>query len=166
MKPVLFLSLVFATFAMAHCSTAQDSGQRGITASREEALDSRAFFEEVAGKYKIAKAGGEVPHDPETATASFKVTAAIGEVTMPYCLPSGGCDPGYLDFPYTETKVFVTRLPEGKSEYRLVFNDGSVVQNFTATRVGNSLVFRNLQYALTETEIGTLVHELEKITVE
>lgn len=121
-------------------------------------VDSRNFVEAVAGNYTILKAGGEKPKEINS-SAEVEADSAEAVFVMPFCLPDGLCDPGYLFFEYGDATVDEVTFPDGV-RYDIVVNQGGKKLRYSWEESNGEIRFTNYQYTLGN--IGILTHILEE----
>ena len=119
-------------------------------------LDPRAFFAAVKGAYRIELAGGTAPHGAEP-TASIELESQDALVRVPYCFPSGACDPGYLMMPLREASV----VQDGFT-YLISVNDSGQRLRYSWRIDGNRVYFRNYQFRVDDHTFITLEHVLQR----
>ena len=125
-------------------------------ATQSHALDAETFVASIAGQYHITRVNGEKPKE-NNSLADVYADADEGALTMPYCLPGGLCDPGYLFLGYATTRI-TQSMSHGVVRYD-IYSEGD---RYSWEDLGSGYRFTNYQYLLNGAPIA-LIHELSKV---
>jgi len=163
-KP-LVLAVMLLAVSPARADLADESplleDENGLAADDAgDPVGALEFFRSVSGGYQIELVAGAKPK-PGIDRASVEIDGPEAVLTMPYCPPNGGCDPGYVYFPLDRTRV-----------YRRVFGGASVLHTLVVTEAGKAsrylwrndggrIFFSNPQYTVGN-QVLTLEHVLAR----
>lgn len=133
------------------------------TTSGGVAVEAKAFFTSVLGKYKILKAGGEAPHESGSiGTVERDTNPDQSIVTLTYCPPGAGCDPGFI---FLEDSA--TQVTQSGNTWTIIHDDGGGKKSrYTWTQDGGNVTFRNYQYVMPNGSTVTLEHVMVKMPAE
>lgn len=125
-------------------------------------VDTKAFFESIAGEYRLINAGGK-PVKPENDFAEVAADPEEGFMGMPYCDAGGTCDPGLNFFPYKVTTVEIIWEDDDSDDYsaEITVRDGKVSRYIWEYLNGES-TFINYQYQHANSTVSPLAHRMTK----
>lgn len=126
--------------------------------------NSEAFFKNLAGNYEVLLADGEKPHISAT---EFKIEVARNSqkaaVYAPFCSEGSDlCDAGYYEFPYANTRVFLSKNSDDDDFYSIVVQLKTKLLHFSFEKKNTLWAFKNYQYLLEGKEIS-LEHQIKKV---
>lgn len=131
----------------------------------EAAVAPQAFFTNSQGDYKVLLVAGEKPKE-SNAVGGVSAESGEGTITLSYCPPEGGCDAGYVFFPYDKTQIQKQTASDGRNVYTLIVTEDGTKSRYTWEEVGTTINFTNYQYEKPNGKIVTLVHVIQKLHEE
>jgi len=148
-----------------HCDTGCNWTIVTVTTGKVPSItvNAKDFLQNLKGTYAIEKAGAEKPK-PSNNTADVDIEGDPTEAALyvPYCLPSGVCDAGYIPFNYETTKVYQRTVTPGHEVYVLLIGSGPRVTHYSWEDNRGLITFRNFQYQIDGTPV-VMEHVMRKI---
>jgi hypothetical protein len=122
-------------------------------------IDTKGFFRQIAGDYKILLAGGQTPEPPAKAFVDANIDDQTGDISVHFCLDGLCTEDNFFD--YGATKVYRRSPSDGRVIYTLVVTRKGATDYYLWDVEKDKLTYRNLQFT---TKIGVycVEHVLRK----